>query len=153
MSIVWRDACHADLLRIQELWDAQETRFAGTGVPVDRPKLFYPEGETGHFFYPYFPPVMRVRVAERDGLIVGFKYNEAVLETCVITGEKEVMETMGNELTADAHWFKDKGFRSGWGLIPSRFVKVFARFLRKHPHIRPWKSLTPVGINFQELGD
>jgi hypothetical protein len=32
-------------------------------------------------------------------------------------------------------------------------VKAMSRFLRNHPHIRPWKSLTPVGINFNELGD
>lgn len=110
----WRDAVHADLPRIMELWDEQEARFSGTGVPVDRPDLLYPEGEVDHFFYPYKPPVMRVRVAVEDGIITGFKYNEAVLETCVVTGSAEVMKTMGNELTEDAHWFKAKGFRSGW---------------------------------------
>ena len=153
MSVIWRDAVHADLPRVMELWDEQELRFAGTGVPVDRPELLYPEGETDHFFYPYKPPVIRVRVAERDGFIVMFKYQELVPETCVVGGDRECMESMGNELTADAQWLKSKHFRSGWGLIPARFINTFARFLRKHPHIRPWKSLTPVGINFSELGD
>lgn len=152
-EVAWRDAVHADLPKILELWDAQDARFAGTGVPVDRPELFYAEDDRDHFFFPYKPPVVRVRVAECGGEIVGWKYQEAVLETCVITGDKEVMESIGNELTDDAHWAKGKGFRSGWGLIPQKFVNAFARFLRKHPHIRPWRSLTPVGINFSELGD
>ncbi len=153
MPVTWRDATHADLPRIHELWDEQESRFDGTGIPVDRPQLLYPVEEKGHFFYPYFPPVVRVRVAEREGVIVMWKYQELVPETCIVGSDKEAMESIGNELTADAHWAKSKGFRSGWGLIPAKFISVFARFLRNHKHIRPWKSLTPVGINFKELGD
>jgi hypothetical protein len=144
---------HADLPRILELWDEQDQRFAGTGVVPDRPQLFRPEGDSNHIWYPYCPPVIRVQVAEEDGVITGFKYQEAVLETCVVTGSTEVMKTMGLELTADAHWAKSYGFRSGWGLIPKKFVNAFARFLRAYPHIRPWRSLTPVGIDFKELGD
>jgi hypothetical protein len=153
VSVTWRDAVHADLPRIMELWDEQDRRFEGTGVAVDRPELFYPEGETQHAFYPYKPPILRVRIAEVDGEIVGFKYQEAVPETCVVTGNEDAMKTLGNELTEDAHWAKSKGFRSGWGLIPSKFIDGMRYFLRRHPHIRPWKSLTPVGIDFSELGD
>lgn len=153
MSVTWRPATHADLPRILELWDEQERRFEGTGVPVDRPELFRTEGHSDRPWYPYCPPVVRVRVAERDGEIVMWKYQELVPETCIVGSDKEAMETIGNELTEDAHWLKSVGFRSGWGLIPKRFIGVFARFLRKHPHIRPWKSLTPVGVNFEELGD
>lgn len=136
-----------------ELWDAQERRFSGTGVVIDKPKLLLPEGDTNHFCYPYCAPVLRLRVAEKNGVILGFKYQEAVPETCIVTGDKEVMESLGEELTADAHWLKSKGFRSGWGLIPKKFVNAFARFLRKYPHVRPWRDLTPVGIMFSELGD
>lgn len=153
MPVVWRAAVHADLPRILELWDEQDARFAETGVPVDRPELFYPDGDTDHYCYPYHAPLVRVRVAERDGEIVGWKYQEAVLETCVITGDKEVMDSLGNELTEDAQWAKSKGFRSGWGLVHTKFVNAMARALRKFPHIRPWRNLTPVGINFNELGD
>lgn len=153
MQVVWRDAVHADLPRIQELWAEQEARFADTGVPVDRPQLFYAEDETDRPFFPYKPPVVRVQVAEEDGVITAFKYQEAVLETCVVTASAEVMKTIGIALTVDAQWAKSKGFRSGWGLIPTKFAKAFARFLRPFPHIRPWRSLTPVGINFEELGD
>ena len=153
MPVIWRDATHADLPRIQELWDEQEARFDGTGVPVDMPQLFYPEGETNHHFYPYCAPVLHVSVAEEDGVITGFQYSEAVPEVCVVTGSREVMRSIGDQLTREAHYFKSKGFRSGWGLIPAKFISAFAHFLKKYPHIRPWKSLTPVGINFQELGD
>jgi hypothetical protein len=152
-QVVWRPATHADLPRIMELWDVQEGRFDGTGVSVDRPTLFYPEGETDHFGYPFKPPVLAVTVAEEDGVITGFQYSEAVVEVCLVTGSREVMRTMGTRLTEEAHKFKQLGFRSGWGLIPSKFVGAFAHFLKKYPHIRPWKSLTPVGINFNELGD
>ena len=152
-QVVWRPAVHADLPRIMELWRDQEARFNGTDVPVDRPQLFYPEGETHHAFYPYKPPVLNVAVAEEDGVVTGFRLTEAVPEVSVITGSREVMRSIGDELTREAHWAKSKGFRSGWGLIPSKFVGAFAHFLKKYPHIRPWKSLTPVGINFNELGD
>lgn len=153
VSVTWRPATHADLPRIMELWDAQETRFGGTDVPVDRPQLMYPEGETHHAFYPFRPPVLAVSVAEEDGIITGFQYSEAVPEVCVVTGSREVMRTMGTRLTEEAHKFKQLGFRSGWGLIPSKFVGAFAHFLKAYKHIRPWRSLTPVGINFKELGD
>lgn len=153
MTVVWRDAVHADLPRIKELWDEQDRRFEGTGIPVDRPELFYAEGDTDHAFYPCKPPILHVRVAERDGVIVGWRYTEAVCEVCIITGDEGVMKGIGNELTYEAHWAKANGFRSGWGLVPSKFIEGLRWFIRRHPHIRPWKSLTPVGINFQELGD
>lgn len=153
MSVIWRDATHADEARIRELWAEQETRFEGTSVPVDRPVLFRPVEERDGFCYPYQPPVLRVRVAEEDGVITGFVYFEAVPEACVVTGSREVMRTIGNELTVNGHWLKQRRFRTGWGLIPSKFAPTFAHFLKKYPHIRPWTSLTPVGINFEELGD
>lgn len=153
MSVIWREAAHADLPRILELWDEQDARFADTGAPVDRPELFYPEGETDHHFYPYRAPILRVTVAERNGEIVAFKYSEAVPEMCIVTGDRAVMDSIGMELTAEAHWLKAKGFRTGWGLIPKKFVNAFGRFLRKYPHIRTWREMTPVGINFEEIGD
>ena|SRR5258708_1543279 len=153
MPVIWRDAVHADLPRIKELWDEQDARFADTGVPVDRPTLFYPEGETERAFYPYKPPVVNVVVAEEDGVITGWRYTEVVCEVCIVTGSEAVMKSLGNELTREAHWAKAKGFRSGWGLVNTKFVKAMSRFLRNHPHIRPWRSLTPVGIDFSELGD
>jgi hypothetical protein len=153
VEVVWRPAVHADLPRILELWAEQEKRFGDTGVPVDRPELFYAEGDRDHAFYPYKPPVINVVVAEQDGVITGWRYTEAVCEVCVVTGSREVMRSMGTELTREAHWAKAKGFRSGLGLIPKKFVGAFAHFLRAYPHIRPWRSLTPVGIDFKELGD
>lgn len=153
MSVIWRAAVHADLPRILELWDEQEERFDATGIPVDRPELFYAEGDIDRPFYPYRPPVLRVAVAEEDGVVTGWRYTEAVPEISVITGSREVMRSIGNELTREAHWAKAQGFRSGWGLIPKKFIGAFAHFLQRHPHIRPWRSLTPVGINFKELGD
>jgi len=151
--IQWRPAVHADLPRILELWNEQEDRFTGTGVPVDHPELFYPVGETHHAFYPYKPPVLNVAVAEEDGVITGFRYTEAVCEVSIVTGSQQVMRSLGNELTKEAHWAKGKGFRSGWGLVPSKFIRAVAYLLRPFPHIRAWRSLTPIGINFSELGD
>jgi hypothetical protein len=152
-AVTWRPAVHADLPRILELWADQEQRFDGTGVPVDRVPLFAAEDDQANPLYPFRFPIVRVRVAEEDGVITGFKYQEVVFETCVVTGSAAVMKTMGVELTEDAHWAKAQGTRSGWGLIPKKFVNAFAHFLKRYPHIRPWRSLTPVGINFEELGD
>lgn len=145
MQVTWRTATTADDSRITELWDEQVERFAGTKVKVDRPQLF---DEQGFCF-----PVMNVAVAEKHGNIVGFRYTEIIPEVAIITGDEDVMKSLGNELTREAHKFKQIGFRSGWGLVPERFAKAMARFLKNHPHIRPWKSLTPVGIDFEELGD
>jgi hypothetical protein len=145
MIVTWRTATPNDLPRILELWDEQELRFAGTQIKVDRPELF---DEKGFCF-----PVMNVAVAEKQGSIVGFRYSELVPEMAIITGDEDVMKSLGDELTREAHNFKQIGFRSGWGLVPERFAKAMARFLKNHPHIRPWKSLTPVGIDFSELGD
>lgn len=153
MSVTWRDATHADEPRILELWNEQDTRFEGTQVPVDRPILFCPVDQRDAVCYPYQPPVIRVRVAEEEGVIQGFKYLEVVPEMCLVTGSREVMRSIGRELTEDAHWLKQKNFRSGWGLIPKKFISAFAHFLKPYPHIRPWTSLTPVGVNFEELGD
>jgi hypothetical protein len=153
MPVSWRPAVHADLPRILELWAEQEQRFDGTGVGIDRPELFYPEHDRDHAFYPFKPPILNVSVAEENGVITGFQYTEAIPEVCVVTGSREVMRTVGDQLTREAHKFKQLGFRSGWGLIPSKFIGAFAHFLKRYPHIRPWKSLTPVGINFSDLGD
>lgn len=153
MSVVWRDAVREDLPQIEKLWDEQPERFADTGVKVDRPKLFHDEGDTEHTFYPYQLPIVRLRVAEVDGVITGFKYQEVVVETCIVTGNDEVMKSMGNELTTDAHWLKERGFRSGFGLVPKKFAVAMKRFLRRHPHIRVWTDLVPVGVDFTEIGD
>lgn len=151
--VKWRPAVLSDLPRIEELWLEQDGRFDGTGVPVDRPQLFSPEDDRSHPFYPYRWPVCHVAVAEEEGLVAGFQYTEFIGEVCVVTGSREVMRTIGNRLTDEAQWAKSQGLRSGWGLIPKKFIQAFAHFLHRYPHIRPWKDLTPVGINFSELGD
>src|SRR5258707_9847957 len=62
-GVKWRQGRPEDMERLHELWDEQERRFAGTGVKVDRPDLTR-------------APVMAVRVAERDGAVVGFYHVE-----------------------------------------------------------------------------
>lgn len=100
----------------------------------------------------YKPPIMRLRVAEKNGQIVGFRYVEAVPEVCLVTGDEDVMKTLGRELTEECYLFKSLGFRSGWGLVPEKFAKALARFTRYSP-VRLWKGLRLIGCDFSELGD
>jgi len=154
-NVIWRDAVLADLPRILELWQEQEQRFAGTQVKVDRPQLFFDEGEEPPAGWLYKPPIMRVRVAEKPGpppRIVGFRYVEAVPEVCLVTGDEDVMKTLARELTEECHLFKSLGFRSGWGLVPEKFAKALARFTRYSP-VRLWKNLRLIGCDFSDLGD
>lgn len=215
-SVTWRDGVPADLPRIHDLWDEQEKRFAGTNVRVDRPQLFWEEGNrqqagigdrlqvtgyresigdrpqaigdredqsqnqdekqnqkqeqhrqqhrknvvTGEELptqaqpagWRYRPPIMRLRVAEKAGQIVGFRYVEAVPEVCLVTGDEDVMKTLGRELTEECYLFKRLGFRSGWGLVPEKFAKALARFTRYSP-VRLWNGLRLIGCDFSELGD
>src|SRR5437016_14193143 len=88
--IHWRDALPSDLPRLHELWDEQEKRFAGTGVKVDRPDLTQ-------------APTMVVRIAERDGLVVGFYHVEAVAELSIVTGDVDVMRSLAPELASFGH--------------------------------------------------
>ena len=150
--ITWRDAVHTDFPRILELWDEQEERFAGSSVRVDRPQLFWEEGETATPGWRYRPPIMRLRVAEEEGRIVGFRYVEAVPEVCLVTGDEEVMKTLAKELTEECLLFKSLGFRSGWGLVPEKFAKTLARFTRYSP-VRLWKNLRLIGCDFKDIGD
>ena len=153
-KVTWRDAVRADLPRILELWDEQEQRFAETGVKVDRPQLFWTEVETQSHLpgWPYKPPIMRLRVAEKAGRIVGFRYVEAVPEVSLITGDEDVMKALAVELTEECHLFKSLGFRSGWGLVPEKFANALSRFTRYSP-VRLWKNLRLIGCDFSELGD
>lgn len=151
MTVTWRPAVPQDLPRLEELWHEQEERFRDTDIPVDRPQLF--SDNPLHPFYPYRWPILHVAVAEEDGVVTGFQTTEAVAEASIITGSRAVMRSLGVRLTEEARWAKEAGMRSGWGLIPAKFADAVAHFLRAYPHIRPWKSLTPVGINFSELGD
>jgi hypothetical protein len=100
----------------------------------------------------YKPPIMRLRVAEKEGQIVGFRYVEAVPEVCLVTGDEDVMKTLGRELTEECYLFKSLGFRSGWGLVPEKFANALARFTRYSP-VRLWKGLRLIGCDFSELGD
>jgi hypothetical protein len=100
----------------------------------------------------YKPPIMRLRVAEKNGQIVGFRYVEAVPEVCLVTGDEDVMKTLGRELTEECYLFKSLGFRSGWGLVPEKFANALARFTRYSP-VRLWKGLRLIGCDFSELGD
>ena len=106
-TVHWRNALASDLPRIQELWDEQEHRFVGTGVKVDRPDLSQ-------------PPTMCVRVAEKDGQVVGFYHVEAVAELSIITGDENVMRSLPREMAGLSHWLKSVGVRTGWGLVPKR---------------------------------
>jgi len=151
-TVTWRDAVRADLPRILELWDEQERRFADTQVKVDRPQLFWPEEANLPAGWPYKPPIMRLRVAEKGGRIVGFRYVEAVPEVCLVTGDEDVMKTLARELTEECYLFKSLGFRSGWGLVPEKFAKALSRFTRYSP-VRLWKNLRLIGCDFSELGD
>ena len=130
----------ADLPRLHELWDDQERRFAGTGVKVDRPAL----GQ---------PPTMAVRVAEKDGRIVGFYHVEAVAELSIVTGDEDVMRSLPREMAVLSHWLKAHGVRTGWGLVPKKFAASLARVLRKFPPIRRWSAFEIFGVDFTELGD
>ena len=138
--IHWRDAFPSDLSRLHELWDEQEKRFEGTGVRVDRPDLTR-------------PPTMVVRIAEKDGRVVGFYHVEAVPELCIVSGDEEVMRSLPPEMAVLSHWLKGRGFRTGWGLVPKRFAKSMGKFLRRFPLIRKWTAFEIFGCDFSELGD
>ena len=138
--ILWRQATPEDLPCIHELWDAQERRFAGTGVKVDRPDLTQ-------------PPVMAVRVAELDGKVVGFYHVEAVAEFCLVTGDEAVMRSLPAEMAVLSHWLKAHGVRTGWGLSPKKFSAALGKFLRKFPPVRKWTAFDIFGVDFTELGD
>jgi hypothetical protein len=139
-AVLWRQGLPEDMARLQELWDEQERRFAGTGVKVDRPDLTQ-------------PPTMAVRVAEREGKIVGFYHVEAVAELCLVTGDEEVMKSLAPEMAKLSHWLKANGVRTGWGLAPKKFAAAMERFLRKFPPIRKWQAFEIFGVDFTELGD
>ena len=139
-TVHWRNALASDLPRIQELWDEQEHRFVGTGVKVDRPDLSQ-------------PPTMCVRVAEKDGQVVGFYHVEAVAELSIITGDENVMRALPREMACLSHWLKSVGVRTGWGLVPKKFGASMGRFLRKFPLIRKWTAFEIFGCDFSELGD
>jgi hypothetical protein len=151
-TVTWRDAIPTDLPRILELWDEQEKRFASTNVRVDRPGLFFAPEDDRPAGWRYKPPIMRMRVAEKGGVIVGFRYVEAVPEVCLVTGDEDVMKTLGKELTEECYLFKSLGFRSGWGLVPEKFANALARFTRYSP-VRLWKGLRLIGCDFSDLGD
>lgn len=138
--VKWRNALPADLPRIQELWDEQERRFAGTGVKVDRPDLTQ-------------PPTMCVRVAEKSGQVVGFYHVEAVAEFSIATSDEEVMRSLAAEMAGLSHWLKSVGVRTGWGLVPKKFAASMERFLRKFPLVRKWRAFEIFGCDFSELGD
>lgn len=153
MSVSWRVAIPQDLQAIKRLWDEQERRFAGSGIPVDRPELFLTPDAMDSPFYPYRPPIVFASVAEREGKIVALRITEAVLEVQFVGDDREAIASLGKELTADAHLAKRMGFRSGWGLVPAKFARVLGRFLKPWPHIRAWPGLAPVGINLKEIGE
>jgi hypothetical protein len=139
-GIRWRNGIPPDLPRLQELWNEQEQRFAGTGVKVDRPDLTR-------------PPTMCVRVAEKDGQVVGFYHVEAVAELSIVTGDEDVMRSLAPEMATLSHWLKAAGMRTGWGLVPKKFAASMGRFLRKFPLIRKWTVFEIFGCDFTELGD
>ena len=152
--ITWRDAVHADLPRIKELWDEQGARFAEKApyVHSEMPELFYSEGETEHAFYPFKPPVLRVRVEERDGVIISWRMVEAVCEVQQVGGDEMSIRSLGRELPEECQWARAKGFRSGWGLAPREFSKPIERALR-HTPLRTWPNLILIGCDFSEIGD
>jgi hypothetical protein len=154
MQVTWRDAVHADLPRIKELWDEQNRRLQELEPTVNAPmpELFYPEGETEHAFYPYLPPVLRVRVEERDGIVTACRVVEAICEVQLIGGDQETVRSLGRELPEECQWARAKGFRSGWGLAPKALAKPIERALR-HTPLRVWPSLVLIGCDFSELGD
>lgn len=145
---------HADLPRIKELWDEQNAKLAELEptIQAPMPTLFYPEGETEHAFYPYHPPILRARVAVRDGIVVSCRIVEAVCEVQLIGGDQETVKSLGRELPEECQYFRALGFRSGWGLAPKALAKPIERSLR-HTPLRAWPNLVLIGCDFSELGD
>ena len=154
MPLLWRDAVHADLARITELWQEQQQKFQELAPTVrsQMPELFYPIEETERVFYPFKPPILRVRVAERDGTIIACRIVESVCEVQLIGGDEEVLRSLGRELPEECQWARAKGFRSGWGLAPKELAKPIERALR-HTPLRAWPNLVLIGCEFSELGD
>lgn len=154
LPVTWRAATHADLPRIQELWKAQEEYFHKLAPTVlsPMPELFYPIEETGHAFYPYKPPILRVQMAEKNGEVVACRIVEAVCEVQLIGGDEDVVRSLAKELPEECQWARSKGFRSGWGLAPRQMAKPIERSLR-HTPLRTWPDLILVGCQFEELGD
>lgn len=154
MQVTWRDAVHADLPRIEELWTSQDVKFRELAPTVNAtlPEIFYAEDDTNHAFWPFRPPILRARVAERDGVVTCAVLIEAVCEVQVIGGDEDAMRSLGRELPEDCQWARDKGFRSGWGLAPKAFAKPIERSLR-HTPLKAWPNLVLIGCSFEELGD
>lgn len=153
-EVSWRPAVHADLPRIQELWDEQQERFRELAPTVSSalPELFYPENEIEHAFFPYKPPILRVQMAEKDGLAVACRIVEAVCEVQLIGGDEDVVRSLGSELPAECQWARSLGFRSGWGLAPKQLAKPIERSLR-HTPLKAWPNLVLIGCDFAEIGD
>ena len=154
LSVTWRDATHADLPRIQELWEEQQAKFRELAPTIksDMPEFFYPEAETEHAFYPYKPPILRVRVCEKDGAVIAYKTVEAVCEVQLVGGDEDAVRSLGQELPEECQWARSKGFRSGWGLAPNKLAAPIVRSLR-HTPLRPWPDLMLIGCDFSEIGD
>jgi hypothetical protein len=157
--LTWRDAVIEDLPSIERLWDEQEDRFAVDGLEngepsfvFTRPQLFDDGGDQQSPFYPFKHPVIRVRVAERDGEIVAFRKVEVVCEVEVVGSDEEAIKSLAKELPQECHWARGFGYESGWGLAPKRMAKVLGRVLRNSP-LRVWNDLRLVGCLFRELGD
>lgn len=151
--LTWRDATRADIPAIEQVWDRHEAmiREMAPTVKVDRPKLFMPEGQEGPWGICQ-PPVIRVRVAEQDGVIIAFRKVELVPEVELIGADQEAVKTLGKELPEECQWARNWGFRSGWGLVPKELAKPIERSLR-HTPLRAWPNLTLIGCSFDELGD
>lgn len=154
MPVIWRDAVPSDKAEIERLWREQEEKFraAAPTVKSSMPELFYGEEESDKPFWPFKPPILRVRVEEREGKLMSCRIVEAVCEVQVIGGDKETVGSLSRELPEECQWARARGFRSGWGLAPREFAKPIERSLR-HTPLRVWSNLVLIGCDFSEIGD
>jgi hypothetical protein len=151
--MIWRDAVHADLPAIEKLWQEQQQRFheMAPTVKSEMPVLFLPEGQTGPCGI-FQPPILRVRVAERDGEIIASRVVEAVCEVQLIGGDQEVVNSLGKELPEECQWAKSRGFRSGLGSDPKGIGKAHRAKPAAHAFAASG-NVVLIGCDFSELGD
>jgi hypothetical protein len=93
MSVTWRESKREDVPAIHRVWDAHDRMLEEIAptIKAPRPELFMQEGKEGPWG-PYQPPIIRVRVAERDGEIVACMLIEAVAEVQLVGADQEVVD-------------------------------------------------------------
>lgn len=144
LEVTWRDPRPEDREILLEVQRRQNLVLEKMGIEPRLYDLTHPENH---------PPLVYARVAEKNGQVVGCFYGLINIEIETVADDKEVYQSLPDEIRKMALHFKPQGIETARGFVPRRRARFMEKVLAPFKQIQRQKTLDHFFCDFRQVSE